>query len=235
MHSTYLTVLKADTKNILRDSSLVLMLIVPFAIIPIVRFGATALFDQFPEVNEYAPMVVLMFGAMVAIFPAFVMGFVMMDEKDGGLNQVLRVLPFNLNKLIGLRVASMVFVGLANSTFFFALNGVIFFTVAEIIIFAINVSLFAPILAFLMLCISSNKIEAAAVLKGITFVIFIAFLQFFIPSGLKYLLSPIPTFWVCRAFEEMGNWRYFALFSTVGIVLQLTYLLLFWKIFLRRW
>ena len=194
MHSTYITVFKADSKNILRDSSLVLMLIVPFALIPLVRYGVSALIDQFPEVNEYAPIVVLLFAAMVAIFPAFVLGFVMMDEKDGGLNQVLRVLPFNLNKLIGLRVATMVGIGLVNSTLFLSLNGIILLTALEIIILAINVSLFAPILAFLMLNISSNKIEAAAVLKGISFVIFIAFLQFFIPGGLKYILSPIPTF-----------------------------------------
>lgn len=235
MHSTYITVLKADTKNILRDSSLVLMLVVPFAIIPLVRFGANALINHFPEVIEYVPMVVIMFGAMVAIFPAFVMGFVMMDEKDGGLNQVLRVLPFNLNKLIGLRVATMFSIGLVNSTFFLSLNGIISLTALEIIILAINVSLFAPILAFLMLNISSNKIEAAAVLKGITFVIFISFLQFFIPSGLKYILSPIPTFWVCRAFDTIEDWRLFALFNIAGLALQIAYLFALWKVFLRRW
>lgn len=235
MHSTYITVFKADSKNILRDSSLVLMLIVPFALIPLVRYGVSALIDQFPEVNEYAPIVVLLFAAMVAIFPAFVLGFVMMDEKDGGLNQVLRVLPFNLNKLIGLRVATMVGIGLVNSTLFLSLNGIILLTALEIIILAINVSLFAPILAFLMLNISSNKIEAAAVLKGISFVIFIAFLQFFIPGGLKYILSPIPTFWVCRAFESLENWSLFTLFSLVGVGLQVFYLFVLWKVFLRRW
>lgn len=233
--STYLTVLKADTKNILRDSSLVLMLIVPFIFIPLVRFGGNALINYVPETAEYGPMVVILFGAMVAVFPAFIMGFVMMDEKDGGLNQVLRILPFNLNKLIGQRVTSMFAVGVFNSMLFFALNGIVSFRVYEMIILAINVSLFAPISAFIMLCISSNKIEAAAVLKGISFVTFFAFLQFFIPSGYKYFLSPIPTFWVYRAFETIGNGWDFMLFSSIGIVLQILYLVLLWKIFLRRW
>ncbi|MDX9846381.1 MAG: hypothetical protein RBT74_05315 [Tenuifilaceae bacterium] len=235
MQSTYLSVLRADTRNILRDSSLVLMLVVPFLIVPLVRYGLAALIDQFHEVAQYAPMVILLLGAMVAILPAFVMGFVMMDEKDGGINQVLRVLPFNLNKLIGLRVATMVAVGIFNANFFFALNGVVLIGLVEMVILSINVSILAPILAFTMLCISSNKIEAAAVLKGISFVIAVAFAQFFIPGGLKYILSPIPTFWVCRSFEAISNFGHFALFSTIGISLQLVYLWLLWKVFLRKW
>lgn len=235
MQSTYFSVLRADTRNILRDSSLVLMLVVPFILVPLVRYGVAALVGIFPEVAEYAPMAILLLGAMVAIFPAFVMGFVMMDEKDGGINHVLRVLPFNLNKLIGLRVASMVAVGMFNAIFFFALNGVVSIGFVEMVVLSINVSILAPILAFAMLCISSNKIEAAAVLKGISFVIAIAFAQFFIPGGLKYLLAPIPTFWVCRSFEVISNFGHFALFSTIGISLQLVYLSLLWKMFLRKW
>jgi fluoroquinolone transport system permease protein len=235
MKSTYLTVLKADTRNILRDSSLIMMLIVPFIFIPLVRFGGGALIRYFPIIYEYAPITVMLFGAMVAVFPAFVMGFVMMDEKDGGLNQVLRILPFSLNKLITLRVCSMLGVGMFNSILFFSLNGIVKIGIIEMLVLAINVSLFAPISAFIMLCISSNKIEAAAVLKGISFVTFFAFLQFFIPSGIKYILSPIPTFWAYRAFESMHNYWYFALFSLIGIALQLLYLQLLWKVFLRRW
>jgi hypothetical protein len=203
--------------------------------VPLIRFGGTALIELFPEVADYAPMVILLFGAMVAIFPAFVMGFVMMDEKDGGINHVLRVLPFNLSKLIGLRVASMVAVGMFNSIFFFALNGVVSIELVKMVVLSVNVSMLAPILAFTMLCISSNKIEAAAVLKGISFVIVIAFTQFFIPGGLKYLLAPIPTFWACRSFEEINSFGPFALFSVIGIFLQLVYLSLLWRVFLRKW
>jgi fluoroquinolone transport system permease protein len=235
MQLTYLSVLRADTRNILRDSSLFLILVVPFLLVPLVRYGGAALIDLFPEVAEYASLVVLMFGAMVAIFPAFVMGFVMMDEKDGGINQVLRVLPFNLNKLIGLRVLTMIAVGLFNAIFFFALNGLVSIGIVEMIVLSTNVSILAPIMAFEMLCISSNKIEAAVVLKGISFVIVIAFAQFFIPGGLKYLLAPIPTFWVCRAFEEISNFEHFALFSAIGVSIQLVYLSLLWKLFLRKW
>jgi hypothetical protein len=211
------------------------MLVVPFLMVPLIRFGGTALIELFPEVADYAPMVILLFGAMVAIFPAFVMGFVMMDEKDGGINHVLRVLPFNLSKLIGLRVASMVAVGMFNSIFFFALNGVVSIELVKMVVLSVNVSMLAPILAFTMLCISSNKIEAAAVLKGISFVIVIAFTQFFIPGGLKYLLAPIPTFWACRSFEEINSFGPFALFSVIGIFLQLVYLSLLWRVFLRKW
>lgn len=232
---SFVNVLSADTKNILRDSSLILMLVVPFIFVPLVRFGGGALIDFFPEAKEYVFMVVVLLGATVAVFPAFVMGFVMMDEKDGGLNQVLRVLPFDLNKLIGLRVAMMLFVGFFNSMFFFALNGFVNIGIVQMVVLSFNAALFAPISAFLMLCISSNKIEAAAVLKGISFVTFFAFLQFFIPSGYKYFLSAIPAFWVYRSYEMLDHNSLFALFSGIGVFLQFIYITVLWKYFLKRW
>jgi hypothetical protein len=235
MKSAYLSVLRADTKNIFRDNSLVLMLIVPFIFIPLVRFGGKALIDFFPEVMEYAPMTVMLFGAMVAVFPAFVIGFVMMDEKDGGLNQVLRILPFHFNKLIGLRVALITSIGLINSTLFLTLNGIVSFPFIKMLMLSINVSLFAPITAFIMLCLSANKIEAAAILKGISFVTFLAFLQFFITNGYKYFLSAIPTFWAYRAFEFMDDHLLFVFFCSIGFTMQIVYLVILWKIFEKKW
>jgi hypothetical protein len=235
MNSPYLTVLKADTLNILRDKSLVLMLIIPFILIPLVRIGGMAIMSYFPEAKDYFPMSIMLLGTVIAIFPSFIMGFVMMDEKDGGLNQVLRILPFNLNKLIGLRVLTMLTIGFFNSMLFFAFNGFVNLNFPEMICISINVALFAPISAFLMLCISANKIEAAAVLKGINFITFFAFLQFFIPNGYKYILSPIPAFWAFRSFEVIANGWQFALFTASGITIQIVYLVVLWGVFLRKW
>jgi hypothetical protein len=211
------------------------MLIIPFIFIPLIRIGGEVLLEYYPAIFEYIPMGVMLLAAMVAVFPAFVMGFVMMDEKDGGLNQVLRILPFNLNKLIGLRVLSMLAVGFFNSMLLLSFNGFVFFGWLEMMMLSINVALFAPISAFLMLCISANKIEAAAVLKGISFITFIAFLQFFIPNGYKYFLAPIPAFWAYRSFEVIANGWQFMLFTATGILVQLVYLAFLWRIFLRKW
>jgi hypothetical protein len=235
MGSIYINVLKADTKNILRDSSLIMMLFVPFIFVPLVRFGGAAIIKYFPLTGEYVGMCIILLGATVAVFPAFVMGFVMMDEKDGGINQVLRILPFSLNRLIGLRVGSMMMLGFFNSMFFFSLNGHVDMGIIQMVVLSVNAALFAPISAFLMLCISANKIEAAAVLKGISFVTFFAFLQFFIPNGYKYFLSAIPAFWVYRAFETIDQGWYFTLFNFIGITQQLVYIIILWRIFLKGW
>jgi hypothetical protein len=211
------------------------MLLVPFIFIPLVRYGGKEILLLFPEFKEYLPIAIILFGAMVAIFPAFVMGFVMMDEKDGGLNNVLRVLPFDLNKLIWLRVTTIFTLGLFNSITFFWLNGIMEIGFFQILLLSVNVSLFSPINAFIMLCISSNKIEAAAVLKGISFVTLLPLLQFFSTSSYEYFLAPIPTFWVYRAFDMIDSNSYFVTFILIGIVVQFLYLIFLWKIFLKRW
>jgi fluoroquinolone transport system permease protein len=214
-----------DAKNILRDYSLSIMLVVPFLCLVLVRWGGGLLVQSFPEFSVYIPAVVVLMSAMVAAFPSFMIGFVVMDEKDSAVTEVYKVVPFSLERLLILRCVNMTLLGFVNSILMLSLNGLMAVPVIQMLILALQMALFAPFGMLLMVSLAANKIEAAAILKGVTFILVVGVVQFIIPGDIKYLLSPIPLFWTSRAFSMVENLTPFLLFSTVSVALHISYIL----------
>jgi fluoroquinolone transport system permease protein len=214
----------ADAKNILRDYSLSIMLVVPFLCLAVVRWGGAFLLESFPEAEKFVPPIVAMMSIMVAAFPSFMTGFVMMDEKDSKVTDVYRIVPFSLENLIKLRCVIMVLIGFFNSLLLLLFNGLISLPISQAVVLAFQMALFSPFGALLMISVAHNKIEAAAILKGITFILFLGVVQFFIPGNLKYLLSPIPAFWTSRAFATINNTGLFILFSSLSVIIHSAYI-----------
>ena len=224
----------ADAKNILRDYSLSIMLVVPFLCLAVVRWGGALLLESFPEADKFVPPIVAMMSIMVAAFPSFMTGFVMMDEKDSNVTDVYRIVPFSLDKLIKLRCIIMVLIGFFNSLLLLLFNGLITPPIPHAIILSFQMALFSPFGALLMISLAENKIEAAAILKGITFILLLGVLQFFIPGNLKYLLSPVPAFWTSRAFSSIDNTGLFLLFSSVSVLIHAVYIQILFRRAIRR-
>jgi fluoroquinolone transport system permease protein len=224
----------ADAKNILRDYSLSIMLVVPFLCLAVVRWGGAFLLESFPEAEKFVPPIVAMMSIMVAAFPSFMTGFVMMDEKDSKVTDVYRIVPFSLENLIKLRCVIMVLIGFFNSLLLLLFNGLISLPISQAIVLAFQMALFSPFGALLMISLADNKIEAAAILKGITFILLLGVVQFLIPGNLKYLLSPIPAFWTSRAFATMGNTGLFVLFSSVSVLIHSGYIAILFRRAIRR-
>jgi fluoroquinolone transport system permease protein len=224
----------ADAKNIHRDYSLSIMLVVPFLCLAVVRWGGALLLESFPEADKFVPPIVAMMSIMVAAFPSFMTGFVMMDEKDSNVTDVYRIVPFSLENLIILRCIIMVLIGFFNSLLLLLLNGLITLPIPHAIILSVQMALFSPFGALLMISLAENKIEAAAILKGITFILFLGVLQFFIPGNLKYLLSPVPAFWTSRAFSSIDNTGLFLLFSSVSVLIHTGYIAILFRRAIRR-
>jgi fluoroquinolone transport system permease protein len=224
----------ADAKNILRDYSLSIMLVVPFLCLAVVRWGGALLLESFPEAEKFVPPIVAMMSIMVAAFPSFMTGFVMMDEKDSNVTDVYRIVPFSLENLIILRCTVMVLIGFLNSLLLLLFNGMITLPIPHAILLSFQMALFSPFGALLMISLAENKIEAAAILKGITFILFLGVVQFFIPGNLKYMLSPIPAFWTSRAFSAIDNTGLFVLFSAVSVLIHAVYIAFLFRRAIRR-
>ena len=228
------TIVVADAKNILRDYSLSIMLVVPFLCLAVVRWGGSLLIASLPEAEKFASPMVAMMGLMVAAFPSFMTGFVILDEKDSGVTDVYRIVPFSLENLIKLRCIIMVLIGFFNSLLLLLFNGLITLPIPQAIVLSFQMALFSPFGALLMISLAENKIEAAAILKGITFILLLGVVQFFIPGNLKYLLSPIPAFWTSRAFSAIDNPGLFMLFSSVSVLTHAGYIAILFRRAIRR-
>lgn len=229
------SIVRIDLKNIFRDSVMAAMFFVPLIILAIIRLGVPALAEYVPGVNEYARYIVALFASLVGLFPAFLMAFVMMDEKDGYVNQVIRVIPFNISGLMLVRVLFMLTISITNCMVILMCNGLTILPVLKALTLAVDFALFAPLATLAIVTLASNKIEAMALLKGVSFVLIIGAIQFLVAGPWKYLLGIVPVFWPFRSFDANADTATFYLTSAAGIAYQLALIWILFRTFLKKW
>ncbi len=82
-----------DTRQIFRDRVLTALWILPGLVLLFVALGLPPLSQQFPFVATYYQALIAVLCATNATFPAFVVSFIFLDEKDEGVLSALQVVP----------------------------------------------------------------------------------------------------------------------------------------------
>jgi hypothetical protein len=188
-------------KLIFRDPVLYVLLLVPFIIISLLRFGLPALEAVFPALGPYRIVILATFCLVTAMFPAFIYSFIMLDEKDQDVIAVFRVLPvssleFLSFRLLFISVFSFVFVVLTIS-----LTRLVSWSLARVFLVSLPVSLVAPAITLFIVGFAHNKIEGATWMKGLNFVMFLPVISYFIRGSYEYLLGILPVYWLFKIFD----------------------------------
>lgn len=211
------TLVAADIKNIMRDRSLSFVLFVPILMIVLLRFAVPQLQQIYPPIIDFYPAIVAFSCMMIAIFPAYVMAFVMMDEKDQQVVQVIRVLPVSIKNFLLYRLLLVMGFSFFYVTITLILNSLIEFNFIQVFILAFLVALIAPMTMFFIVSFAKNKIEGVTMFKLLNMLLILPILQFFIDSPLLNLVGIIPVFWTYAAFTAEG----FTFFNMAAISLLL--------------
>ena len=213
----YRTLIYNDMVIIFRDKSLIGMLLLSPAFVFLVRFGLPWL-DGFIDLSRYHIHLLAFCTMTTVMFPAYVMSFVMLDEKDQDILTVIRVMPVGVRSFLFYRTMMVVVL-----SFFCAMPVLVFnpfmalpWNVVALI--SLITSLTAPVLLYLIIGFADNKIEGVTFLKLANLVIVIPFLFFFINKPHAWVLAIIPVFWTYLAVVEwLSTWFYvFVLVSTVA-------------------
>lgn len=181
-----------DLRNIFRDKALALIFFVPFVIIPLLRFATPVLSKQFPIVTGYYPLILAAFCYLMANFPAFLVSFIMLDEKDEGVLTAIKVTPFSLPHLLAYRVFLIVVLGTLFSTLVILLSRLVqtdlWLTLSISVLFA----MIAPITTLTVLTFARNKIEGLSILKGLSVILMLPLLSFFFDNSWTLVLGIVP-------------------------------------------
>jgi hypothetical protein len=194
----YLAIIIADLKNTRRDPTLLLMLWVPLLIWGVIRFGVPQITVWVPELENYYLALLAFFSLLIAVFPGFIVSFLLLDEKDNQLFPAINVTPVSLSGFLFTRIVFMVLLGFIFSVCLLFFNGILRVPWSLIVLMALLSALNVPILILLISSIAKNKIEGMTLLKVANVVLFIPAVLFFVSSGWIYLLGIFPAFWVYK-------------------------------------
>jgi fluoroquinolone transport system permease protein len=214
----------ADVRNINRDSLLRFMLVYPWIIAVALRwvipFVANGLADQF-DVRPYYGMLTSFFGTLLLpqLF-GFVIGFMLLDERDDGTLTALRVTPLSLPRYLAYRLVVPVLVSVGAVYVFVPVVGLVDAPYAPLLPIALVAALMAPIFALLLASLAANKVQGLAVMKGLSLLLVTPILAWFAPEPWQWLFGIAPTFWPVKAFWQLLAGESWQLTVVLGLVVN---------------
>jgi hypothetical protein len=229
-----IVLLQSDLKNILRDRSMVFIMIVPVFILLILRIAPPLYESYFPVMVEYRSLILSFFSLLTPLLAGFMFSFMMLDEKDQCLFPVFRVTPFSFELLILYRIAIITLFGFIFSIFLNLLAGLVEIKMSKVILLAFLSSLGAPIYSLLILSLARNKIEGVTYYKLLNMLLVLPIIGLFIENPLRYIFGVFPSFWVYEAFESLASPPEFLINLSIGLLIHLAILLGSYKFFLSK-
>ena len=190
-----------DLKHIFRDSTLLFFLFMPFVLLVFIRSFVPYLTEYYPVVSDYHLMIMMGAGIQTCTLFGFIISFIILDEKDENVLQVIRILPMSPYYFLVYRLL-FGFIG----SFMGAWIVIQFSEIAHpgnlnAILLAIQYGLISPMICLLVTSLAKNKIEGMAFFKIINLFLLLPILFFFFDYNIRYGLAIFPTFWTFRSYE----------------------------------
>ncbi|MCG8572198.1 MAG: hypothetical protein MJB14_18865 [Spirochaetes bacterium] len=238
----YLRVIKTltggDLKNVQRDPILVLLFFVPFSVVALFRFAipfATQLLDQhlaFDLTPHYA-FIISMVSLIVPMTYGFVMGFILLEERDENILNYFAVTPLTKGGYLWYKMIIPMVVSTFFSLMILLLLPFTDFPVFKIVLLCMVASMEAPLMALFLAAFAQNKVEGMAVGKLGSIIFMAPFIGYFAPGIGKLGGALFPPWWISMTFLV----RYsdsFWLYLVGAIVVHLVFLYILLKKYLQR-
>ncbi len=189
---------QTDMRLILRDRSFIAIAVAPMFLLallhPALSYVATT------AAAPYIPLLVACTCLIMTLFPAYILSFAMIDEKDQHILPIIRIMPFSTNVFILYRLA------LGWTAACICCLATLWTTGSLPLIQAIAAAgafaCMAPITQMLIVSWAGNKIEAVAMFKFANMFWLLPLIGVFIPWEGRYIFGVSPTFWLFQWFVD---------------------------------
>jgi len=211
MIAKYLNIINSDRINIGRDPMLIMSVLAPFMILAVALFlfpiadEASIRLFNFP-LNPYfnfgyaflLPVTPMLFG--------MVFGFILLDERDGGIISYYSVTPLAKNGYVFTKMTAPVLLSFAFSFLYLSLTGLgSEYGLLNSIVLSAIIASEAPMMLLFLGAFAANKVEGIAISKGFGILLFALIIDFFFVGWWRYLLAISPLWWVGRSLLSENN------------------------------
>ena len=159
-----LSLIHSDIRQIFRDKTLTFFLVAPMLLIVFVRFFVPFIAKQYPMVQQYHPMLMMFASIQTAIMFGFIVSFIILDEKDENVLQVIRVLPISPFYFILYRLLFATTFSTLGAFLMINLSGIAYPGFTNSILLSIQYGLTAPFITLIISTFAKDKIEGMAFL-----------------------------------------------------------------------
>ncbi len=232
-----------DLRNIIRDRFFLFAFFAyPVMLILFSRILVHIIEPRIGGIFQLASEFSLVLMFLVVIIPfiySFIAAFIILDERDEHLLTVLRIMPISRTSFLAFRMFFMLVFSFIVLLIFPPLSGLVNmaeFSYLAYIPTALLFALFTPVASLLVASFATNKVQAFAIFKIGGTVFIIPIFAFFLNLGnLKWIFSPIPTFWSLLSLDAVlknGSIDFFSL--AIGFIYHIALISICFYLFNKK-
>lgn len=229
-----ITHLKNDLRQIMRDPIMFAMAVAPLMMIILFKLMIVLLipflqnrfgFDLSPYLEYVLVFVVMMGGALLGI----VTGFMMIDERDGNISELMSVTPLGREGYLFNRLLFA-----AVSTFIYSILGYYILSVFELPVIAILFaallsSSYSIIIGLLIFAFADDKVKGLTFAKAINALSLFAFTDLLSLKWLTALSWLFPPYWITQVVRFPQSFLNYGLALLVNLAWLVLLIIHYWK------
>jgi len=211
----------ADSRLLWRDPLLGWILLLPVGLAVLLRIlvpwmGEALLGANGFDLAPYHPLIMSGYLMTAPGIVGMVIGFLLLDERDGRTLMALRVTPLSMRRYLAYRIALPLIVGTLATLACYPLIGITPLPFTTLLALTPVAGLWAPLLALVLATAAPNKVAGFAVVKVLNSVNLLPIAAFFLPVPIQYAAGILPAYWPMRAFWSAAAGAPFGPYLAIG-------------------
>ena len=220
-----------DFRLVRRQSLLFFMLAYPLAWGLALRWGAQPFTNWLRPTFDLEPYYPLLASGFLLLMPplifGFVIGFLLLDERDDRTLSALQVTPLPLTGYLAYRCLAPIVLGIVMICIIVPMANMVQISFIALTAIAVVAAIEGAAVALFVAVAANNKVEGFALVKALGALPMAAMLAYFVESNWQLAFGVVPMYWPYKAFwiaveGGEGFWAYLV----VGLLVHLG--LLWW-------
>jgi len=234
----FITVLKQEFRNILRDKMYKFLIVYPVIIAVIGYFLVPSLRESGDILA--ANVITLVFILLTGFMFGAITGFTLLDDQDDYVLFALKVTPISVKTYVTFKLLMSFLMAIPATYLLIIVTGFLETTsFVNMTMIVILVALQAPLFATLINSFAKNKVEGFVIMKTAGILMLVPVASIFITNWTELFLGIIPGFWAARlvSFEIIPTLyflEYFWVYFILGLIVNVGMIYLFFKLYTKR-
>jgi len=218
-----ITLFRNDIKQILRDPVMTLLLVAPLLLIIVFKILEVFLipflmqktgFDVMPYASYVFSFILLMNSGMLGI----VTGFMMLDERDGNIAQLLEITPLGRNGYLLNRLSFASILSIVYCLVSFAVFSLVALPFYSVILLCVLSAIYTAIIGLLIYSGADDKVKGLTFAKGLNTLVLFAFTDLFALNWLTILSWFFPPYWITMMIKSPDSFFVNCLALTIHVI-----------------
>lgn len=232
-----------DARNLGRDPLLRWMLVLPVLFALLFRVVAGLAADWLARhgivLEAYHPMIASFVVLIAPMLCGVVVGFLLLDQKDDGTLQALRVTPLTPGAWLAYRIGGPMILSILLTPVMLAVSGFSTVGLGDQLLAGAVAAPLAPAFALFMPAFAANKVQGFALMKAAGVVNWPPILAWFVAGPWQLAFGVVPTYWPARLYWSLegGAWAVgpgtLVIQALVGVAYPALLIVLFHRRFIR--